>query len=41
MIGVEGDPLTDIRVLEHVRSVIKEGAQVCALDMVKCHDASP
>jgi len=41
MIAVAGDPLADIRVLEHVKAVIKLGTQVCGKDASTCHEASP
>jgi imidazolonepropionase-like amidohydrolase len=41
MVAVAGDPLADIRVLEHVKAVIKQGAQVCGTDAVSCREASP
>jgi len=41
IIAVEGDPLADVRVLEHVKGVIKQGAQVCGTEAVKCREASP
>ena len=40
MIAVESDPATDVRVLEHVKAVLKQGAAVCSPDAVKCRDAS-
>ena len=41
MIAVAGDPLANIRLLEHVKGVIKEGKLECGTDAAKCHDASP
>jgi len=38
---VSGDPLADIRTLEHVRGVVKEGRLACGPDAAPCHDASP
>jgi len=41
MIAVAGDPLANIRLLEHVQGVIKEGRLECGPTAAKCHDASP
>jgi imidazolonepropionase-like amidohydrolase len=41
MIAVAGDPLANIRLLEHVQGVIKEGRLECGPNAAKCHDASP
>jgi imidazolonepropionase-like amidohydrolase len=30
LVAVAGDPLSDVRVLEHVKGVIKQGAMICA-----------
>jgi imidazolonepropionase-like amidohydrolase len=40
MIAITGDPLVDIRVLEHVKAVIKQGAQICGTAAAKCREAS-
>ena len=41
MVAVAANPLVDIRVLERVKAVIKQGSQVCGSDASKCHEASP
>ena len=41
MIAVTGDPLADIRVLEHVKAVIKQGTQICGTDATQCHEVFP
>jgi imidazolonepropionase-like amidohydrolase len=41
MIAVAGDPLADIRLLEHVKAVIKQGKLECGPGSDPCHDASP
>ena len=40
LVAVSGDPRADIRVLEHVKAVIKQGAQVCGTAAAKCREAS-
>ena len=40
MIAVAGDPLADIRVLEHVKAVIRQGTLICGTDAAKCREAS-
>jgi len=41
MIAVAGAPLADVRVLEHVKAVIKQGAQVCGTETDKCREIAP
>jgi imidazolonepropionase-like amidohydrolase len=41
MIAVAGDPLADVHVLEHVKAVVKQGAQVCGTEAVKCREITP
>ena len=41
LVAVAGDPLADIRTLEHVKAVIARGEAICAPDGVKCREASP
>ncbi len=41
MIAVAGDPLVDIRLLEHVQGVIKLGNLECGPGAAKCHAESP
>jgi len=41
MIAVAGAPLADVRVLEHVKAVIKQGAPVCGTETVKCREIAP
>jgi adenine deaminase len=41
LVAVAGDPLTDIRTLEHVKAVIVRGENICGADGPKCRDASP
>jgi imidazolonepropionase-like amidohydrolase len=41
MVAVAGDPLSDVRTLEHVKAVIKQGTQVCGTHAIKCFEASP
>jgi imidazolonepropionase-like amidohydrolase len=41
LVAVAGDPLTDIRTLEHVKAVIARGDKICGGDGAKCRDASP
>ncbi|HEY2346750.1 MAG TPA: amidohydrolase family protein [Xanthomonadaceae bacterium] len=41
MVAVAGDPLADIRLLEHVQGVVKQGALECGPGTARCHDASP
>jgi len=41
LVAVAGDPLADVRVLEHVKGVIKEGALACGPGASPCRDASP
>ena len=41
LVAVAGDPLTDVRVLEHVKAVIKEGRQICGIGVGACREAAP
>jgi hypothetical protein len=41
LVAVAGDPLTDIRTLEHVKAVITRGDKICGGAGAKCRDASP
>jgi imidazolonepropionase-like amidohydrolase len=41
LVAVSGDPLADVRVLEHVKAVIKQGASICGVDNIRCREASP
>jgi imidazolonepropionase-like amidohydrolase len=41
LVAVAGDPLSDVRVLEHVKGVIKQGAQVCGADQAACREVAP
>ena len=41
LVAVSGDPLADIRTLEHVKAVIARGEAICGPGAVKCRDASP
>jgi imidazolonepropionase-like amidohydrolase len=40
IIAVAGDPLAEIRVLEHIKAVIKQGVQVCGTDAVSCREVA-
>ena len=41
LVAVAGDPLANIRLLEHVQGVVKEGVLECGPGAAKCHEASP
>ena len=41
LVAVAGDPLKDVRSLEHVKAVIKQGAQICGTETVKCREVAP
>ena len=41
LVAVAGNPLADVRVLEHVKAVIKQGTQVCGTEAAKCHEIAP
>jgi imidazolonepropionase-like amidohydrolase len=41
LVAVEGDPLADIRVLEHVKAVMKNGTLVCDGDADSCDAQGP
>jgi len=41
LVAVAGDPLADIRTLEHVKAVIARGEAICGPNAAKCRDASP
>jgi imidazolonepropionase-like amidohydrolase len=41
LVAVAGDPLADIRTLEHVKAVIARGEKICGFGEVGCRDASP
>jgi imidazolonepropionase-like amidohydrolase len=41
LVAVAGDPLEDIRLLEHVKGVVKQGRLECGTGAAPCRDASP
>jgi len=41
LVAVAGDPLADIRTLEHVKAVIARGELICGSENVNCREASP
>jgi imidazolonepropionase-like amidohydrolase len=41
LVAVAGDPLADIRTLEHVKAVIARGESICGPNGPSCRDASP
>ena len=41
LVAVAGDPLADIRTLEHVKAVIARGEAICGPSGPACRDASP